>query len=200
MQSALDQFRSNILRVRNLYNLHAYFAGVTTSALDLSDLLRTQIVLCVSALDHYVHELTRLGMIEVLEGKRARTPHFLRFPVSLDGAIAGIASPAVSAWLDTEIRTRHGYLSFQQADKIADAIRLISAAELWNELGTRLGQTPKDLKNRLQLIVERRNKIAHEADIDPSFPGVTWPIAPADAASATDFVEQICETIHVVVV
>jgi hypothetical protein len=120
----------------------------------------------------------------------------LRFQVTLDGAINGTQTPTSSGWLDREIRTKHGFASFQQADKIADAIRLISSVHLWNEVSTRLGIPVVDIKNRLQLIVDRRNKIAHEADIDPSFPGSRWPITSADATGATDFVERVCETIH----
>ena len=200
MQAAIDQFRASIQRVRDLYALYTYFSSATTPALELSDLLRAQIVLCVSALDFYVHELTRLGMIEIIEGKRPTTPAFLRFPVTLDGVMLGMQPGANSDWLDTEVRTRHGLLSFQQADKVAKAIHLISAVELWNEVGIRLATPAKNIKNNLQLIVQRRNKIAHEADIDPSFPGLRWPITPADVTSATDFVERICETIHQIVV
>ena len=199
MQAALAQFRSNIQHVRNLQSLYTYFSTATTAALDLSDLLRGQIVLTVSALDHYIHELTRMGMIEIFELKRPTTPGFLRFQVTLDGAINGTQTPTSSGWLDREIRTKHGFASFQQADKIADAIRLISSVHLWNEVSTRLGIPVVDIKNRLQLIVDRRNKIAHEADIDPSFPGSRWPITSADATGATDFVERVCETIHLVV-
>jgi hypothetical protein len=200
MQAALDQFRANIQRVRNLSGLYSHFSSATTAALDLSDILRAQVVMIASALDHYVHELTRLGMIEIVENRRPQTPAFLRFQVSLEGALRGLMPTAGSSWLDTEVRTRHGNLTFQQADKIADAIRLISTVELWNELSARLRIPMRDLKNRLQLIVDRRNKIAHEADLDPSFPGVYWPISTADVTSSTDFIERLCETIHVIVV
>ncbi len=200
MQTALDQFRASIQRVRDLHALYNYFSTATTPALDLSDLLRAQIVLCVSALDFYIHELTRLGMIEIIEGKRAATPAFLRFRASLDGVMTGMQPGATSAWLDAEVRTQHSLLSFQQADKVADAIRLISTVELWNDVGVRLQTPANDIKNNLQLVVQRRNKIAHEADIDPSYPGLRWPITSADVTSATDFVERICETIHQVVV
>jgi hypothetical protein len=200
MQAAIDQFRASIQRVRDLHSLYVYFKSLTTPALDLSDLLRAQIVLCVSALDYYIHELTRLGMIEIIEGKRPTSPAFLRFHVSIDGVMSGMQPGATSSWLDNEVRTRHSILSFQQADKIADAIRLISAIELWNELGNTLASPSRDIKNKLQLIVQRRNKIAHEADIDPSFPGARWPITDADVTFATDFIESLCEAIHQIIV
>jgi len=200
MQTALDQFRVSIQRVRDLHALYTYFSAATTPALDLSDLLRAQIVLCVSALDFYVHELTRLGMIEIVEGKRPPTPAFLRFRVSLDGVMTGMQPGATSSWMDTEVRIQHGLLSFQQADKVAHAIRLISTVELWKEVGNSLARPAEDIKSNLRLVVQRRNKIAHEADIDPSYPGTRWPITSADVTAATDFIERVCEAIHQIVV
>lgn len=139
-------------------------------------------------------------MIEIVEGKRTTTPGFLRFKVSLDGVMTGMQPGATSSWLETEVRTQHSLLSFQQSDKVADAIRLISPVELWNEVGSRLATPAADIKSNLQLVVQRRNKIAHEADIDPSYPGVRWPITPTDVTAATDFIERVCEAIHQIVV
>jgi hypothetical protein len=59
MQVAIDQFRANIHRVRNLHTLFTYFSTVTTTVLDLSDLLRVQLVMAVSALDHYSTSTSR---------------------------------------------------------------------------------------------------------------------------------------------
>lgn len=200
MQAALDQFRSNIARVRHIASLYAHFSSMTTPALDLSDILRAEFVMAVSALDHYVHELTRLGMLEIVQGARPQTAAFLRFQISLNSTLQAVTPGAGTAWFDTEIRTKHGYLAFQQPDKVADAMRLISSIELWNTLSTHMGIPASDLKTRLELIVQRRNKIAHEADIDPSYPGVCWPITAADLIGVTDFIDNLCEAIHIVVV
>ncbi|MCX2971959.1 hypothetical protein OSB71_24420, partial [Streptomyces sp. JHD 1] len=67
-------------------------------------------------------------------------------------------------WLEQEIREQHGYLSFQQPDKVADAFRLVSDVSLWVEVAKHLGLRPEDVKRQLKLIADRRNKIAHEAD------------------------------------
>ncbi|MHA6903694.1 HEPN domain-containing protein [Ralstonia syzygii subsp. celebesensis] len=107
------------------------------------------------------------------------------------------ASPSGgTAWLESEIRERHSFLSFQQPDKIADAIRLFSGVRLWSEVAARLGHDESSTKATLRLIVDRRNKIAHEADIDPSFPGSRWPIGEADAAQCKDFLSGLVEAIH----
>ena len=63
MKPAFDQFRTNIVRVRNLGSIVDALASQTTGVLDLSDVLRAEIVLAVSALDQFVHEIVRLGML-----------------------------------------------------------------------------------------------------------------------------------------
>lgn len=199
MYNAIQHFRSNIERVRALGGLYEALSRLTTSAVDTSDILRAQIVLAVSALDHYIHELTRLGMLEVFNGVRPSTNAFGRFKITMDAAMAGIAGSGGSSWVEAEIREKHGFLAFQHPDKVAEAIRLFSACDLWPQVAMKLGLSSQDVKNRLRLIVERRNKIAHEADLDPSYPGTRWPISPADASSTVKFIEDICEAIHSVI-
>ena len=50
MQSAIQQFRENIERVRVIGGLYEALGHLTTPAVDAGDLLRTQIVMAVSAL------------------------------------------------------------------------------------------------------------------------------------------------------
>lgn len=246
MQSALDQFRVSISRVRDLIALHNSIKAQATGALDVSDMLRAALVLAVSALDYYVHEVVTLGMLEIHRGQRpepmpsANTTEsaFWRFQVSLGSTrqdrltAIDIASwleteiqqlhgyqflqksytvsaliPAVSnsilnklnnaSWLEDEIRKRLGYQSFQQADKIAEAIRYISDKKLWDEVSTKMNKPAKDVKQQLNSIVDRRNKIAHEADIDPTFNiGNRWYIDEVLVDDAVDFIEQVVENIH----
>ncbi len=87
MLSPIEQFRENITRVQVLDGVHTALDNTTTTALDLTDLLRAQIVMIVSALDLYIHEITRIGMLEVYNGQRPQTDAFLRFQVTLETLI-----------------------------------------------------------------------------------------------------------------
>ncbi|MEQ8997900.1 MAG: HEPN domain-containing protein [Coleofasciculus sp. B1-GNL1-01] len=246
MQSALDQFRISIVRVRELISLHNSVKAQSTTALDLSDILRAALVLAVSALDYYIHEVVTLGMLEIHRGQRSEPnpprnssqSAFSRFQVSLGGArqerliAMDIASwleneiqqsqgssflqqshtvsallPVISSgilnrlnnasWLEDKVRERLSYQSFQQPEKIADAIRLISDKKLWEEVAQKFGRSAKDVKQQLSAIVDRRNKIAHEADIDPTYNiGSRWYIDEILVSDAVNFVEQVIETIH----
>lgn len=198
MLDAIEQFRKNVDRVQVISGLYETLDKLTTPVVDTTDLLRTQIVMIVSALDHYIHEITRIGMLEICDGVRRPTNAFLRFQVALGAALSGFTEQGGSTWLEMEIREKHGYLAFQHPDKIADAVRLFSSCELWPSVASQLGMTTQEVKGELLLIVERRNKIVHEADLNPSYPGSgdRWPISPSDSARAIDFIQRVCEAIH----
>lgn len=200
MNRSIGQFHENLNRVRMLGGLYQAIDSLTTQALDGTDILRSQIVLSVSALDYYVHEVTRAGMINVFCERRPPTNAYLKFPVSTKILMSGSNGREIVTLFEEEIRLKHSFLSFQQPDKIADAIRLFSECKLWDEVSVHMGMRTKDIKNQLQIIVDRRNKIAHEADLDPSYPGVRWPISVFDVDQTIDFISHICDSIQRVVV
>ncbi|MBD2156007.1 HEPN domain-containing protein [Leptolyngbya sp. FACHB-16] len=249
MQPALDQFRISIGRVRDLIAIYNHVSSTSTSFLDVSDILRAALVLAVSALDYYIHEVVTLGVLEIYKGQRpepspppnSAQSAFSRFQVTLGGSrqerliALDIASwleneiqqsqdssflqqsytlssllPIISSsvlnrlnntsWLEDEVRERLGYQSFQHPDKIADAIRLISDKRLWYEVSLKLGMDAKDVKQQLIAIVDRRNKIAHEADIYPSYGvGNLWNIDEVMVSDVVNFIEQVVENIHQVI-
>ena len=202
MQTAIDQFRWNLARVRNLGSLHSILSAQTTAALNLTDLLRSELVMIVSALDLYVHEVVRLGMLECFRGRRAPTDAFHRFQVTLGGTIQAISMPGSNVWLDEQVRDRLGHRTFQQPDDIAEAIRLISNVELWNSVAVQLQSPSQDVRDRLRLVVDRRNKIVHEADSSPSYGqiGILWPLNSTQTDDAVAFTESVAEAIHSAVV
>jgi len=60
MKKAICDFEASMARVRALHALQGSFAKRLTVAVDLSDILRAEVVLAVSALDYFVHELILL--------------------------------------------------------------------------------------------------------------------------------------------
>lgn len=190
MSVPLEQFRENSARVGSLISLYKVLTQQVTPAVDLSDMLRAALVLAVSAVDHYVHEIVRIGMLDTSLGKRPSTPAFLRFQISMASVKEALSSSS-GDWLDNEIRRQHGWQSFQRSSKVADAIRLISEIQLWDEVAMSIGTSAALVKEQLDLIASRRDKIAHEADMDPSSPGSRWPIDEALVRDAAEFLEKV---------
>jgi hypothetical protein len=199
VQAALDQFHANLSRARDLLGLAQGLSAQTTTALDLSDLMRAALVLGVSAFDHFIHEIARKGILETATGIRADTETYRRFPIPLGITCSAGLRPLWLQHLDDEVRQKHSWQSFQDPNKVAEAIRLVSRKELWKEVGIILKCSAEDVKAQLKLVVDRRNKIAHEADIDPTSPGMRWPMTHQVATEALNVLEKIGSVIFMVV-
>ena len=95
----------------------------------------------------------------------------------------------------SEIRKRLGWQTFQRSDKIKDAIALFNSIQLWQQVSVAMSDTEQNIKNRLNLIVDRRNMIAHEADIEPIY-NTKRTISNADVTGSIDFIEKLGTTIY----
>ena len=82
MQVALEVFRANVRRSRDLIAIFRAMRIQTTQVLDLTEVLRAALVNTVSSFDLFVHELVRIGMLESYSSERAKTKAFLRFQVT----------------------------------------------------------------------------------------------------------------------
>lgn len=196
-------------RCAHLSALHAYIASNVSAVLQPDELLRAEWVARVSALDLFIHELVAQRMVEMFEGRRHPCPGYLRFQVSsevLDRVRNASNASDSSAAFDFEVREKLNHRSFQEPEKIADGVRLCSNIELWNNIALELGANPanktmaaKSLKTDLSLVVQRRNKIAHEGDLQPLAPREPWKIKQSDVAYVATLIEKIVRAIDVVV-
>ncbi len=196
MRLALERFEENINRAKEISGLGESLSKQITSLIDITDLYRAAIVLGVSAFDFFIHEVVRLGMLEVHRGSRVCTPAYLAFKIPISATQIALSDNTKDEWLEYAVLETHSWQTFQAPDKIADAIRLISEVKLWNCVGVELNEDPKQVKANLIAIVERRNKIAHEADIDPVNPGFRWPITCQLSVDALDYLEKIVRAIY----
>lgn len=196
-------------RCNHLTAIHSYLATQLTAALNLDELFRAEWVSRVSAMDLYVHELVAQQMGEIFKGTRPTCPGFMRFNIAGEVLMRIRLAPNLadeSSAFDLEARSRLGFLTFQDPEKIAEGIRLISDIALWNEIAiyqgasaASQGQKAKALKLELSLIVERRNKIAHEGDLQPGVPRIPWIVQRADLLHVSTVIRGIVDAIEHVV-
>ena len=178
------QFDSVWNRCASHRSIYSYLQANTTPALPIAELLRAEWAARVSALDLYVHEVVAQGMVDVFEGRRTATAAYQRFAISLEASTrirTAASAPEASAAFDLYVREKLGRNTFQFPDEIADGIRLCSDLELWNEIALRRGATQSDksdqakaIKLQLSAIINRRNKIVHEGDLQPGPTREPW--------------------------
>lgn len=205
----IAHFQTVWSRCEQLCVIHTYLEQQLTNALAPDELLRAEWVARLSALDLYIHELVAQRMREIFEGVRPTTPGFLKFQIPNDVLVRILKPQSLtdrSSAFELEVRNKLSILTYQDPEKIADAIRLISDVELWNEIALKLGATKetknvegKKLKLELSLIVQRRNKIAHEGDLQPSSPRIPWPVEKVDVKHVTEIINKIVKAIDQIV-
>jgi len=97
----------------------------------------------------------------------------------------------VESIIENHIRETNSYKSFVDPGKFAEAMGCFVDSP-WEQIAAELEQDPKMLKQRVRAIYRWRNRIAHEADINPVFAGVElWPISKEDVVDAIDDLEKI---------
>jgi hypothetical protein len=208
MASPRDLFDDAWRRCDMLSVMYAYLSSTTTKALHSEEILRAEWVARVAALDLYVHELVSQRMVEIFDGRRAATDAYMKFLLPNETLqrirVAPTADDAISAF-DLEVRRQLSFVTYQSHESIANGIRMVSSVELWNGVAAHLGYPPatvakkaKALRGQLSMIVERRNKIAHEGDMQPSAPRLPWPISQADMQTVSSFILEIVGAIDAI--
>lgn len=180
MDDIFNEFQNNVAQIRQIGGVYSYLKdNIRLPITDIDDILRSQIVNVVSALDRYLHEKVRKGICDIFLGNRPITAKFKNFSLSSDTVmrIWGDSSLTIierEMLINDAVSQSLKTLSFQQAVKIKDAL-----SYLWDEphkitvVAKEMGVpevTDNDkqryLSQRLDLLVERRNQIAHESDME----------------------------------
>lgn len=202
MQQAIETFKLNIESVKQLDIIYQYLEQNNIKSLDLSEILRAEIVLAVSALDNFISDVLHIGLVQTFEKNNPLTPAFSKFQVDMDTLVKILYEPSQrekSLILGEYIRKFNERNSYQKPDNIVNSLKLLGVSDLWNKLAVLLSiKNPDDVRKELENIVTQRHKIAHEADFDY----LTQRKRPRDKAStfqAIEFIENLCIAIHKIV-
>ena len=198
MYNSIIQFKTNIGYVRNLSTIYYSLKSLAANA-DLSDILRAQLLMSVSAMDHFVHNSIEEGMLEIYQGSRPPTMSFNDFTVKMKDHQFALVNTGNTSWLRVEIQGQIGHNSYQKSKNIAKGVRLISDRDLWVDVGSIVHERPDIIARKLDLIVTRRNTIVHQADNDPSNPGQRLNITESEISDAIDLIEKLGDAIFQVI-
>lgn len=203
----IDVFKLAWARCDELTGLQAYLSANAAAIVSTDELLRAEWVARVSALDLYVHELVAQSLVKIFDSIRPQSAAFKRLEISGDTLLWILNAQTKNEkrdFFELNIRQKLKIQTFQDPEKIADAIRLISDIELWNSIAAELGangssqkqEMAKNLKKSLSVIVDRRNKIAHEGDMLIDAAAAPWPINVNDLLQVRNVIYPIVMSIN----
>ena len=199
MQKAIQQLRLNIKSIKDLDLIYSLISeNYPLLEEQSSEILRAEIVLTVSALDCFIHDIVKQGMIETYQGDRIESNLFKNFQIPFKSLQLIEKAEQVNdkrGYLEIAIKEANSKDSYQSPKSIEYALQLINIKSVWKNLAELMDISAEDVKGELALIVNRRNKIAHEADYD-DLKGCKTLINRQNVNDVTQFIEKLCESIY----
>lgn len=168
MFNAFKLFKKNITESSQLIALFEY-TNEHLPSMNFDDLLRAHFVYSVSAFDKLIHDIIKIGMLEIFSNKRPATPKYLSEGISLEihNKMSVATIPPKEFYFEAEVTKKLSFMSFQDPNKVADGLSLIwGEPHKWQIISASMGVELSIAKTTLKTISARRNQIVHEADID----------------------------------
>ena len=198
MKSPLDSYNDSLESVRSLHALHNHLCNLLP-AMDLSEILRAEVVLIVSAFDCYIHEIVRCGFLRLFKGvDDCKNTKFNEFsiPITTVKQMLEVTTDEEKMQiLDISIKKILSKDSYQSPTSIENALQLISIKKIWSSIKEDMGMSSMDIKRKLGLIINRRNKIVHEADKNNSIDTSKNVIERDDVDDIMQFISNLVKSI-----
>jgi hypothetical protein len=173
------------------------------SATDWQDLYRMAWVQVLGVLDDWLHQEIIGRTVEIIGDSSRNRPAKLRgYQISFEISEAMLGIPPCEI-MESVLTEQLGFRTFQAPDKIGDALCLVTDkkhGQIWTEAAALLGSawTAQTAKERQQEIYNRRNKIAHELDIDPA-DGLRRSISRAEIEEVIQWVQDLAGALRSVI-
>lgn len=167
MSNAKISFENNILNISNSVSIYKYL-NEKAQNLDSTILLRSQYVLIVSALDTYIHSAITNRIVDLFFSQNSNFNVNVDIPLSTVFSMKNSDEIMQRQILLSCLKKKFSKDSYQSPKSIEYICSVLEIKHIWKEIGQKIGKNAEDTKNQLALIINRRNKIAHESDWNES--------------------------------
>jgi hypothetical protein len=199
---AIATFKHAIERARQMVTLYDALATLRPREPANDDALRSAYFQTVSSFDFFAHELA------AIEAKH-RFQHGIKTrKITLPMEVMTLQNPEAKInAAEEKIRLANSYKAFVDPGKLAEMLSCY-CENPWQKISDRMNQrrgaedqrTTEDIKGQIKSIWKRRNRIAHEADVNPTLAGISlWPIDKPDTELTIAFIFSVGEQLpHVI--
>lgn len=170
MINAVMLFRRNRARILDLGAVYDFWVGqAPLLQQQLDEVLRAQLVQIVSAFDTFIHDCVRIGIVNKFISSGVISNTLKDYPIPFEDLCVINSLPNINdkvMYLDGVIKKVNSKDSYQSPKSVEYALGLIGVSNIWSKVAPSMRMSPQDVKVELANIVNRRNKIAHESDLD----------------------------------
>lgn len=167
LSAITNRFTNNLSSIKAQFELVEQLKA--EGNMQYKDILRSQIVFLDSALDFFMHEVTKYGMVQIFQGVWAKTERYDNFSIRLGEISDILRNPEQENWFLDIVNDSYAEETFMSADSVIGQLNLIGVK--WQSIADRAfyeqGSTipTKDkFKSTLNTLFRRSNQIAHQAD------------------------------------
>jgi restriction system protein len=172
------------------------------SQVEHTDLYRAAWVQAVSALDHWLHREIVSRAIVIINDRPTPRPDRLKAYTVSWATVEDMQNRSIDDVMSEHLTERLGRDSYQKPDRIAEGLQYVThkkQGQIWREVAQIIlpQRSVDEIKQRQTDIADRRNKIAHEADID-HLTGTRRQITAPQTAATIDWIESLALAIRTV--
>jgi hypothetical protein len=190
----LGDFSNDVARARDLVGLGQAIGSMTNGLVNATDLYRAGLVQGVAAWDRYVHGVVLDRAVEIVLGRLVGAGNSSKIGVSL-AAVAMLMNSPDPAARELAARSflaeRLARETYQRPDDVAAALAMVGVRAIWSTAFPNAEQA----KIAIGVVIDRRNKIVHQCDYDPLFPGAVVPLNAGDALDALRVIDETVQRI-----
>ncbi len=193
---------TNLSYARRMVKAGRILTPFRSPTIDIDDFYRAAWVQAVAALDHWLHEEVLRRVAELtLQDSPEMPPQLRRYELPLHRVEAvRRGEVSLSEAVVEHLRDKLAVQALQHPGKIAEVLKLVTEKKVWYETAGCInkeffqGRTTfneKTLRSRFLEITQRRNKIAHDADLIDGDLERRRPIDEAQVTDTIDWIERI---------
>ena len=155
----LKQFNSSIEVVRQKDEIIQFLSAHGQSILEIR---QSQIILLMSALDLYIHDIVKYCIIQKFNGNQTKTKQYKELLIPMQSVELAIQNPESLDWLDEVITSINQYKSFTSYGKIKNQLEAVGLkSKKFNELVLKT-ESDFGVSDLIEKLRSLRNRLAHQ--------------------------------------
>ncbi len=187
----LKQFNSSIEVVRQKDEIIQFLSAHGQSTLEIR---QSQIILLMSALDLYIHDIVKYCIIQKFNGNQTKTKQYKELLIPMQSVELAIQNPESSDWLDEVITSINQYKSFTSYGKIKNQLEAVGLkSKKINELVLKI-ESDFGVSNLIEKLRLLRNRLAHQDQ--QSITSLESELTEEKINQYIDFIYQLVQDIH----
>ncbi|MBZ6285742.1 hypothetical protein ACFUMJ_18130 [Streptomyces olivaceus] len=197
-----EAFQTNLSYARRMVKTGGMLTPFRSPTIDIDDFYRAAWVQAVAAIDHWLHEevLRRVAELTARDSPEM-PPQLRRYELPLHRVEAVRRGEVdLSEAVVEHLREKLAVQALQHPGKISEVLKLVTERKVWYEAAGCINEhffqgrttfNEKTLRSRYLEITQRRNRIAHDADLVDGDLKQRRSIDANEVTDAIDWIERI---------